>query len=223
MDQGELGRWFSEHKNVLSAYPELDSKRKVSLGPEFVRALLRAHPDFELSEAEMLVMLKNAEFPELRADEWELHQRIFVWFESSENRRFKIYGAVASGIILLKRIFSGGLKKQLGTKKRTLFKVVTAIAQNLEWLGAALRGDMKEPPGRVNVELAGLVDAILEHQKEPLTQVELYGAVKAAGGEVPEDPEAFRLWLHRARKEGLVKNFSGTRNKLSRILRSLIH
>jgi hypothetical protein len=159
----------------------------------------------------MLVLLKDAEFPELRADEWELHQRIFLWLECNQNRRFEIYGAVASGIILLKRIFSGGLKKQLGTKKPTLFKVITAIAQKLEWVGAALRGDLKEPPGRVNVERAGLVDAILEHQKERLTQVELYEAVKAAGGEVPEDPEAFRLWLHRARKEGLVKKFRSSR------------
>jgi hypothetical protein len=108
-------------------------------------------------------------------------------------------------------VFSGGLKKQLGTKKPSLFKVITAIARNLEWLGSALRGDLKESPGRVNVGLAGLVDAILEHQKEPLTQVELYEAVKAAGAEVPEDPEAFRLWLHRARKQGLVKRFRSSR------------
>jgi hypothetical protein len=37
--------------------------------------------------------------------------------------------------------------------------------------------------------------------------MELYEALKAAGAELPEDPEAFRLWLHRARKEGLVRNF----------------
>jgi hypothetical protein len=108
-------------------------------------------------------------------------------------------------------LFSGGFKKQLGTKKPTLFKMFTAVAQNLEWLGTALRGKLKEPPGRVNVELAGLADAILQHQKQPLTQVELYDALKAAGAELPEDPEAFRLWLHRARKDGLVKNFRSSR------------
>lgn len=68
-----------------------------------------------------------------------------------------------------------------------------------------LPGNVTKPPGRFNVELASLADAILEHQNEPLTQVELYEAVKEAGAELPDDPEAFRLWLHRARKQGAVK------------------
>jgi hypothetical protein len=76
-----------------------------------------------------------------------------------------------------------------------------------------LRGNITEPPGRVNVELANLANAILEHQKEPLTQVELHEALKAAGAKLPENPEAFRLWLHRAKKDGLVKNSPSTRAK----------
>jgi hypothetical protein len=35
-----------------------------------------------------------------------------------------------------------------------------------------------------------------------LTQVELYAALKAAGAELPRDPEAFWLWLHRAKTRG---------------------
>jgi len=38
----------------------------------------------------------------------------------------------------------------------------------------------------------------------PVPQVELYAALQAARAELPRDPEAFRLWLHRARKQGLV-------------------
>ena len=211
LGQSELRRWVKEQKVVLSAYPELDAQRRVNLNPEFLRFLLRTTPDIQLTEEEWLGLFEREKFPMLRADELELHQSIFLYLESDQNRRFEIYGYVASGIILLRRVFSGGLKKQLGTKKPSLFKVITAIARNLEWLGSALRGDLKESPGRVNVGLAGLVDAILEHQKEPLTQVELYEAVKAAGSEVPEDPEAFRLWLHRARKQGLVKRFRSSR------------
>jgi hypothetical protein len=56
----------------------------------------------------------------------------------------------------------------------------------------------------LKVELASLANAILAYQKKPLTQVELYAALKAARAELPRDPEAFRLWLHRARKQGLV-------------------
>src|SRR5450631_3804092 len=193
----EIKRWVKEQKAVFSAYPDLGAKRKVNLDAQFVRALLRANPDYELNEEEMLWMFESEEFPVLRAEELELHQRIFLDLEADQNKRFQAYGAVASGITLLRRLFSGGFKKQLGTKKPTLFKMFTALAQSLEWLGTALRGKgtLKDAPGRVPVELAGLVDAILTHQKEPLTPKELYYAVKAAGWEVPEDPEAFRLWL----------------------------
>ena len=38
-------------------------------------------------------------------------------------------------------------------------------------------------------------------------------ALAAAGAELPEDPEAFRLWLHRARKQGLVTKFRTRRSK----------
>ncbi|HTA25962.1 MAG TPA: hypothetical protein VK763_20695 [Terriglobales bacterium] len=95
----------------------------------------------------------------------------------------------------------------------TAAKAFVAVAQNLEWAAGMLRGNFEEAPGRVNVELAGLADAIMERQTQPLTQVELYDTLKAAGAEVPEDPEAFRLWLHRARKQGLVKNFHYRRTK----------
>jgi len=157
--------------------------------------------------------MKN--FQSFEPRNWSYIKRIFLDLESDQNKRFQTYGAVASGITLLRRLFSGAFKKQLGTKQLTLFKIFAAVAQNLEWVGTLLRGkgNLREPPGRVNVELANLVDAILKHQKEPLTQVELYDAVKAAGGEVQEDPEAFRVWLHRAVKDGLVKDYRSSRTK----------
>lgn len=209
----DMSRWIKEQKDVLSSYSDLEPKRKVKLDPEFVRLLRRANPDIELNDEEMLRLFEEVEFPLLRAEELELHQRIMLALEADQERRFEAYGAVASTIVLLRRLFSGGLKKQLGTKRPNFLQRLTAIAQNLEWMGDALRGDLKEPPGRVNVELAGLADEILEHQREPLTQVELYAALRAAGAEVPEDPEVFRVWLHRARKQGLVKNFRSSRTK----------
>ena len=56
----------------------------------------------------------------------------------------------------------------------------------------------------------------LEYQKEPLTQVELYAALQAAGADLPNDPEAFRLWLHRVRKQGLVTKFRARQSKVAR-------
>ncbi|SRR5713226_6932683 len=209
----DMSRWIKEQKDVLSSYSDLEPKRKVKLDPEFVRLLRRANPDIELNDEEMLRLFEDVEFPLLRAEELELHQRITLALEADQERRFEAYGAIASAIVLLRRLFSGGLKKQLGTKRPNFLQRLTAIAQNLEWMGSALRGNLKEPPGRVNVELAGLADAILEHQKEPLTQVELHAALRAAGAEVPEDPENFRLWLHRARRQGLVKRYRSSRRK----------
>jgi hypothetical protein len=204
LSSAERERWIKEQISVYSAYPELDPKRKVNLDPEFVRLLQRTHPEIEASEEETIAVFEKEEFPLLRADELELHQRIFLAFESSQDRRFKIYGALAFGIVLCREFFSEAWKRCFGAKTPNQFQVFRASAQNLEWFGSALRGDLKEPPGRVNVVRAGLVNKILEHQKEPLTKMELYYALQAAGADLHEDPENFRRWLHRARKDGLI-------------------
>jgi hypothetical protein len=206
LGRGESRRWIKEQVDIFSSFPDLNPKRKVKLGPEFVRALLRTRPEIELDEEEMLFLFENESFDLLRAEELELHQRIFVALELNPKWRFEIYGGVASVIVFLRRLFSGGLKKQLGPKTPNPFQLRRALAQNFEWIGSTLRGDLKETPGRFNVALAGLINKLLEHQKEPLTQFELYSALHAAGVELPEDFDAFRLWLHRARKAGFVND-----------------
>jgi hypothetical protein len=208
---GEITRWLSEQKTIWSAYPELDKKRKAKLTPEFLRLYLPAHPEIELNQQELQVLFEHEEFDVLRAEELEWAQRIALALEADPSKRMTAYEALACAIVWVPQIFSGGMKKQLGTKIPSPSEFFLALAQNLEWAASMLRGHITESPGRVNVELAGLADTILEHQKEPLTQVELYQALKAAGANVPEDPEAFRLWLHRARKQGLVTKFRATR------------
>ena len=195
---------------MLSSYPEVDQlgeKRKVNLDPRFIDLLVKMDPECELTEKEMQELFEHEEWPPLQAEQLEMHQRIALMLEANQALRFQAYAAVALAIVLFRKAFSASLKKQFGTKMFSWLKMVSAIAQQLRWIGDLFRGEMKPEPGRVNVELAGLVDAICRFQKEPLTQVELYEAVKAAGGKVPEDPEAFRLWLHRARKDGLVTRF----------------
>jgi hypothetical protein len=211
MDFSEISRWLKEQRAVLSAYPELDEKRKAKLDPKFIPLFLRAHPEIELNEQELQYLFENEELNWLRVEELEMMQRITLALEADQTKRIEAYEAVASAVVLLRRLFSGGLTKQFGTKTPRPFQLLWAVAQNLEWMAEMLRGNVKEPPGRFNVELANLVNAILDHQKEPLTQVELYDALAAAGAELPKDPEAFRLWLHRARKQGLVKKFRSRR------------
>jgi hypothetical protein len=210
----EVHRWIEEEKAILSSFPNLDDvgeKRKVELDPKFIELLVKTDPKCELNEKEMQLMFEREKWPLLRAEHLEMHQRIALLLEADQTLRFQAYAAVAYAIVFLRRMFSSTLKRQFGTKKVTWFKVGKAIAQNLRWIGDIFRGEIRPEPGRVNVELAGLVDTICRFQKEPLTQLELYEAVKAAGADVPEDPEAFRLWLHRARKDKLVTRFISSR------------
>ncbi len=206
-DFKEITRLIAEWKAVLSAFAEVEQKRKAKLDPRFIPLLLRAHPEIELNEKEFQHLFENEELNLLRAEELELTEHIALALEADQTKRIEAYEAVASLIVLIRRLFAGGLTKQLGTKTPSRFGFWWAIAQNLDWVADMLRGNVTEPPGRFNIELAGLADAILEHQKKPLTQVELYEALKAAGAKLPDNPEAFRLWLHRAKKQGLVKNF----------------
>ncbi len=201
----EIGRRLKEFREVFSAYPELEEKRKAKLDPEFVQLYLRATQGVEFGEKRTRFFLKNEEVPVLRAEELEWTERIAELLEADQNARIRVYEAIACAIVWLPQIFAGGLKKQLGTKTPTMPELFVAIAQNLEWAADMLRGNVSEPPGRFNVKPADLVNEILKYQKEPLTQTELYEAVKAAGAEVPDDPEAFRLWLHRAKKHGVVR------------------
>ncbi len=213
INMSEWERWIEQQRDVLSSCPDLEEKRKVKLDPGFVRGYHRANTKLSLGERELRFMFENVGLPLSLADEMELAQVFYLALEPDQNKRMEAYVTVARAIVLLRGMFSGGLKKQLGTKIPNRAQLFSAIAQNLEWIAARMRGEGKEPPGRVNVELAKMADAILGHQKEPLTQVELYEAMKAAGAKLPEDPEAFRLWLHRARKQGLVKKFRSTRTK----------
>ena len=213
MDPTEWERWIKEQKEVFSSYPDLDAKRKVKLDSEFVRLYRRAKPEIALQEHQLQFLFEKLELPVALADELELAQRFALALEADQSKRIVAYLTVARVIIHLRQMFSGALEKQLGTKAPNREKLLAAVAQNLQWVADMLRGSIRKPPGKLNVELAGLADKILEHQTKRLTQVELYEALKAAGAEVPEDPEAFRLWLHRARKQGLVKKFRSSRTK----------
>ena len=177
------------------------------------RKARRAKPEIALQEHQLQFLFEKLELPVALADELELAQRFALALEADQSKRIVAYLTVARVIIHLRQMFSGALEKQLGTKAPNREKLLAAVAQNLQWVADMLRGSIRKPPGKLNVELAGLADKILEHQTKPLTQVELYEALKAAGAELPEDPEAFRLWLHRARKQGLVKKFRSSRTK----------
>jgi hypothetical protein len=145
LNAGELRRWLEDEKSVLSSYPELDElseKRKVNLDPRFIELFVKTDPDCELSEKEMQEMFEEEEWPLLRAEQLEIHQRIALMFEADQALRFQAYSAIALAIVFLRKIFSSSLKKQFGTKKVSWFKMASAIAQHLRWFGDIFRGQV---------------------------------------------------------------------------------
>jgi hypothetical protein len=73
----------------------------------------------------------------------------------------------------------------------------------LEHSAKLLRGRWSPPKGRVNVDLIAMVRHIQEGQLEPLTPREMREAVCCAGFAVP-DGEAWRIWLYRTKRAGLL-------------------
>jgi hypothetical protein len=59
------------------------------------------------------------------------------------NLRIEVYVALAEGILLLRRLFSGVMKKQFGTKVPQRKGLLAALAQNLEWIAGGLRRQSK--------------------------------------------------------------------------------
>ena len=75
------------------------------------------------------------------------------------------------------------------------------------------RGEILPPKGTQNLERADLVNFIREHEKARLSWEELRDALLYAGANVAEDPEALRLWVWRAEREGLVRPRGKTKRK----------
>jgi len=77
-------------------------------------------------------------------------------------------------------------------------------AQCFELCAQVCREKLELPKGKVNLERAELVNLILPFEKDRLSWEELRDAIRYAGGNAPEEPEALRLWVWRSRREGLV-------------------
>jgi hypothetical protein len=208
LNRREFSRWMREQNDILSSYPDLAPKKQIRLKPEFVRSWIEANPELigDLNRQELQNLFEDCEWPSFIADSLELAQKLWLTYESHPQKRAEAYVSVAGWIVLLRSLSAPITDFQFG-KKIDGKNLGVPIAQFLNWIARMLReGRIAKPPIRANLELVRLVNAILEHQKERLTQLELYHALKAAGAEVPEDPEAFRVWLYRAKKRGLIKN-----------------
>ena len=78
-------------------------------------------------------------------------------------------------------------------------------AQCFDLCAQVCRGKMELPKGKVNLERAELANLILQFEKDRLSWEELRDAIRYAGGNAPEDPEALRLWVWRSQRQRLIR------------------
>ena len=95
-------------------------------------------------------------------------------------------------------------RMQFGSRLLSRAQKRALAAQCFELCAQICRGKLELPKGRVNLERAELVNFILQFEKDRLTWEELRDAIRHAGGNAPEDPEALRLWVWRGQRERLV-------------------
>jgi hypothetical protein len=106
-------------------------------------------------------------------------------------------------IVMVKDFLATMRQMQYGAEPLDDAKIASLAAQFFETLAQLCRGRIPQAKGRYNLELVGLVKIIEEHQTEILTADDLHEALKAAGVTVPGG-ETWRIWLWRARKDGLI-------------------
>jgi len=210
-------KWVTQNKQIQNSYPELHNHRRIKVTPEFVEFYLLGDPESaqQVSRDELASLFTEEEWPAPIADALEIAEKLWMTFEGDPKERAGAYVAIGAWISTIGPMINDMKERQFGKASTDARQYFIAMAQVLEWFGSALRGRAEVPRGRVNIELAKLVNAILSHEKERLTQVELYEALKEAGAEIPSDPEVFRVWLHRARKSGLVTDGGAKRSSRS--------
>jgi hypothetical protein len=111
------------------------------------------------------------------------------------------------GTILFRRITQLATvlrKMQFGPVTLTETEKRVLAAQFFELCAQICRGQILPPKGTQNLERADLVNFIWANERERLTWGELHLALQHAGVNIPEDPEALRLWVWRAQRKGLL-------------------
>lgn len=113
------------------------------------------------------------------------------------------YFFLASYYANLEDLFGTMRRMQFGAEPLDAAKFLTLAGQFFDMLSQACRGRATPNKGRYNVELISLVKMIQDHQTEKMSPREIREALLTAGVRVPEG-ETWRLWLWRARKNGLI-------------------
>lgn len=194
----EWFRRFSANLELFPSLPKADEAETivVTLDRTFVD-LLRSLDAFDdsLKEGENRLPLGYARM-------LEIAQPIALHLEDARMRAAACCG-LGFFYVMIEPLIRDLRLGQFGTEPMDSPKIRALIAMILEFLAKFVRGRWELPKGRTNRELVAMVNVIYTHQIVRLTARELRAAVAHAGLFVP-DGETWRIWLHRARKNGLV-------------------
>lgn len=201
---GNLLEWLQQWRNIAKLFPsppvdwEQAAGSVVSLDARFVAMLDQFAPG-HVKEGENRLAPRYAKM-------LEIAQPIALLLEEPQAR-----AGVALGLgffyVLVEPLIIDLRRQQFGMKPLDSSKVRSLAAIILELLAKLLRGRWQPPKGRINTELIALINLIYAHQTHQLTPQELGQALAHAGLAVAEG-ETWRIWLHRAKKRGLIDEIS---------------
>jgi hypothetical protein len=185
---------------LLDDYRKLDDISTLDEFNEWVEAVAMPREQEGLANLfpnRVLVTMLLLELGKMLPETWQKLNEVEIDFlKHSELGAFR--ATVRRLIELLQRMEFGNEPLD-GEKRRILAARFFGLCEQI------CRGQLVPPKGSQNLERADLVNFIREHERERLTWAELLEALQDAGANVPEDPEALRLWVWRAEGAGLVR------------------
>jgi hypothetical protein len=182
---------------VFEKHPELRGTKAICLTPEFVQ-MLEAVPNLKA-----MAVAGEHVYPTRIANTLEMMQTLALFPSLPPEVRMNAYFMLALWIAIGKDFWGNMRRMQYGAAPLDEAKVATLAAQCFEMLARFCRGRIPQTKGRYNLELIELVKIILQHQTEEMSPHDLREALAAAGMAVPEG-ETWRVWLWRARRDGLI-------------------
>lgn len=210
-DIGDMTEWLRQWQDSLEPFPNPPMPDQppsvIILERQFISVLQRLNISQDvLHEGE-----NTLPFPGY-AKILEVAQSVALILENPQIRAY-LYFVIGLAYIFFESLIRNLRVQQFGTQPLDLTKVRSLIAMILDFLANLVRGRWEPLKGRHDLELVFIVSLIEQHKKQQLTARELRDAITHAGIAVP-DLESWRMWIHRARKSGLIpKNKARHRNQ----------
>lgn len=201
-DLGSYVQTANPAEDVFQKNPELRQMKTIRLAPEFVQ-MLEAIPHLRAMAQE-----GDHVYPARIADTLEMMQTLLSFPTLPPEVKLNGCFMLSLWIVIGKDLWASMRQSQYGAEPLDEAKVATLAAQFFERLAQLCRGRGPQTKGRHNVELVELVKLIQEHQTEEMSPGDLAQALEAAGVSVPRG-ETWRIWLWRARRDGLIPKPAG--------------